>query len=171
MFAFYSHKMTPNVFIFSVLREKRRKKNGNPSGLESEEWQWLPANRLFLLCMIGELFSAKRDGGAWHCFAAQGDHYLLSLPVRRKVMVPQKRRARIWTGRWRSSSVYQIQILPRFLTTPASAVGCTRRVLNVPSAVLISSRPSTFMVTGTVCRASTTGMTKLLPTSMGCEDA
>ena len=86
-------------------------------------------------------------------------------------MVPQKRRARICTGRWRSSSVYQIQMLPRFLTTPASAVGWTRRVLKDPREVLISSRPYTFMVTGTMCIASTTGMTKLLPTSMGCEAA
>ena len=101
--------------------------------------------------------------------------YLASLPTRRKVMVPQKRRARICTGRWRSSSVYQIQMLPRFFTTPASAVGCTRTVLKVPSVVLISSRPSTFMVTGTLCIASTTGITKFLPTSMrlrrGVEDA
>ena len=56
-------------------------------------------------------------------------------------MVPQKRRARIWTGKWRSSSVYQIQMLPRFLTTPASAVGCTRIVLKVPSGVLIYFSP------------------------------
>ena len=48
-------------------------------------------------------------------------------------MVPQKSRARICTGKWRSSSVYQIQMFPRFLTTPASEVGCTRMVLKVPS--------------------------------------
>ena len=59
--------------------------------------------------------------------------YLFSLPVSRNVIVPQKSRARICTGRWRSSSVYQIQMLPRFFTTPASAVGCTRSVLKVPS--------------------------------------
>ncbi len=77
-------------------------------------------------------------------------------------MVPQKSRARICTGRWRSSSVYQIQMFPRFFTTPASAVGCTRMVLKVPSGVLITSRPSTFMVTGTLCMASTTGITKFV---------
>ena len=74
--------------------------------------------------------------------------HLFSLAVSRKVIVPQKSRARICTGRWRSSSVYQIQMLPRFFTTPAAAVGCTRTVLKVPSGVLTSSRPSTFMVTG-----------------------
>ena len=58
-------------------------------------------------------------------------------------------------------------MLPRFFTTPASAVGCTRMVLKVPSVVLISSRPSTFMVTGTVRCASTTGMTKLWPSDHG----
>jgi len=40
--------------------------------------------------------------------------------VRRKVMVPQKRRERICTGRWAASSVNQIQILPRPLSGPAS---------------------------------------------------
>src|SRR6266567_2279555 len=100
-----------------------------------------------------------------------GPGYFASFPDKRNVMVPQNRRARICTGRCRSSSVYQIQMLPRFLTTPASAVGCTRTVLNVPTGVLISSLPSTFMVTGTVCMASTTGMTKLLPTTMGWLEA
>src|SRR5579863_5972439 len=98
------------------------------------------------------------------------DH-LLSLADNRKVMVPQKRRARICTGRCLSSSVYQIQMLPRFLTTPASAVGCTRMALKVPRGVLISSRPSTFIVTGTVWSASTTGRTNDLPTSMGWDEA
>ena len=36
--------------------------------------------------------------------------------------------------------MYQIQMFPRFLTTPAAAVGCTRMVLKVPSGVLTSSR-------------------------------
>ena len=40
--------------------------------------------------------------------------------VRRRVMVPQKRRERICTGRWAASSVNQIQILPRPLSGPAS---------------------------------------------------
>ncbi len=65
--------------------------------------------------------------------------YLFSSPVRRNVIVPQNSRACICTGRCRSSSVYQIHMLPRFFTTPTSAVGCTRIVLKVPSDVRICS--------------------------------
>ena len=74
------------------------------------------------------------------------------------VMVPQNSRARICTGIRRSSSVYQIQILPRFLTTPASAMGCTRMVGKVPARVTTCSRASAFMVTSTTRMASATGM-------------
>ena len=83
-------------------------------------------------------------------------------------MVPQNRRARICTGRWRSSSVYQIQMLPRFFTTPASAVGCTRRVLKVPSVVLIYF--AAFHLHGhrhACVERPPPGMTKLLPTCHG----
>ena len=98
--------------------------------------------------------------------------YLFSLPVSRKVMVPQKSRARICTGRWRSSSVYQIQMLPRFFTTPASAVGCTRRVLKVPSGGL--DLFAALHLHGHRRRCAwrrPPGCTKLLPTSMGCDEA
>src|SRR6266702_2931356 len=54
--------------------------------------------------------------------------YFASYDCRWKVMLPQNRLARICTGMWWASSVYQIQILPRFFTTPSSAVGCTRMV-------------------------------------------
>jgi hypothetical protein len=54
-------------------------------------------------------------------------HFASTL-CRWKVIVPQNSRARICTGIWRASSVYQIQMLPRFFTTPSSAVGCTRMV-------------------------------------------
>jgi hypothetical protein len=64
-----------------------------------------------------------------------------------------------------------LQAAPRFFTTPASAMGCTRNVLKTPSGVLISSRPSTFMVTGTMCIPSSTGITKLCPSTMDCDSA
>src|SRR5258708_12087824 len=54
--------------------------------------------------------------------------YFASYDCRWKVMVPQNRLARICTAMWWAPSVYQIQILPRFFTTPSSAVGCTRMV-------------------------------------------
>ncbi len=73
------------------------------------------------------------------------------------VRVPQKSRARICTGMCRSSSVYQIQMFPRFFTTPASADGCTRTVWYVPEGVRNDSLLSTFIVTGTVRIASYTG--------------
>jgi len=77
---------------------------------------------------------------SWKCFSTQASKpvipswvqklqlYFDAVLTRCMVMVPQKSRARICTGMWRSSSVYQIQMLPRFLTTPASAIGCTRMV-------------------------------------------
>src|ERR1039458_3847897 len=59
-----------------------------------------------------DVMICKCQGNRMKIVALERLAYLFSLPVSRKVMVPQNNRARICTGRWRSSSVYQIQILP-----------------------------------------------------------
>src|ERR1035438_8524729 len=68
MFAFYSHKMTPNVFIFSVLREKRRKKRWGPL--------WIRERRMAMAPGLSTV-SIVHDRGVIFCKAGWGSVALL----------------------------------------------------------------------------------------------
>src|SRR6185312_16939525 len=97
--------------------------------------------------------------------------YFISTDCKWNVIVPQNNLACICTGICRGSSVYQIQMCPRFFTMPSSATGSTLTVLKVPAGVLISSLASTFMLTVTVRIESASGNATDWPTTMGCDAA